>query len=265
MAKIKEQPKEAPKDAFQSKGEEFAEKLGTKINQQGRNILIALGAVVAVIVLIGVWSWLGNRRNEQAFNALGRAYKVENAQVSASPQPDSTNLAFPTEKERAQKSIEAFQTVGSKGSPTDDIVRYQIAVNQLQTDRPQGLSQLQQLSSNSNPMVAALSKFALAQADEADAKYDDAAKLYLELAAANSDVITPETAKLRIAHIYEKQGKKAEAVTLLFDLVKAARERKDKEGKPAEQSTAAREAAQQLEKLDPKRFAELPKEAEDKA
>ena len=265
MAKIKEKVKEVPKDVFQSKGEELAGKLETKINQQGRNILYALGAIVLVVALFGLWSWYGNRRAQQGFDALGKAYKVETAQVSATPQPDSTTLTFPTEKERAQKSIEAFQAMGSKGSPTDDIARYQIAVNQLQIDRPQGISQLQQLAGNGNAMVAALAKFALAQAYEADAKYDDAVKLYGELAAANGDVITPETANLRLAHIYEKQGKKPEAVNVLFEIVKTARERKDKEGKPAEQSSAAREAAQTLEKLDPKRFGELPKEAEDKA
>jgi tetratricopeptide (TPR) repeat protein len=127
------------------------------------------------------------------------------------------------------------------------------------------MAQLQQLLASGNPAVAALSKFALAQAHEADAKYDDAAKLYTELAAANGDVITQETANLRLAHIYEKQGKKSEAVELLFNLVKAARERKDKDGKPVTQSSAAREASQLLEKLDPKRFGELPKEPENNA
>jgi tetratricopeptide (TPR) repeat protein len=265
VAKIKEQPKELPKDVFQSKGEEFAGKLGAQVQTQGRTILIALGAIVALLALYGLWNWNSNRKEQKAFNALGKAYKIENAQVTATPAPDSTEPTFPTEKERAQKAIEAFQNIGGYGSPTEDIAKYQVAVNLLDVDRAQGMAQLQQLLASENPAVAALSKFALAQAHEADAKYDDAAKLYTELAAANGDVITQETAHLRLSHIYEKQGKKSEAVELLFNLVKAARERKDKDGKPVTQSSAAREASQLLEKLDPKRFGELPKEPENNA
>jgi predicted negative regulator of RcsB-dependent stress response len=262
VAKIKEQPKELPKDAFQTKGEELAGKLETQLNNQGRNILIALGAIAALLVLFGLWQWNSRRQTQKAEFALGQAYKIENAQVTASPAPDSTEKTFPTEKERAQKAGEAFQAVNGYGAPTDNIARYQAAVDKLAVDRPQGLSQLQQLVGDSNPAVAVLAKFALAQAHEADAKYDEAAKLYGELAAANNDIITPDTANLRLAHVYEKQGKKAEAVNILFNIVKAARERKDKDGKPLDQSAAAREASQQLEKLDPKRFGELPKEPE---
>ena len=265
MAKIKEKPKEVPKDAFQSKGEEFANKLGARAEAQGRNILYGVGALVLLLALFGLWRWNGNRKTEKAYEALGQAIKIETAQVTATPQADAIGPTFPTEKERAQKALEAFQNVGGYADPTGSIARYFAATDQMQIDRAQGLSQLQQLTGNGNPMVSALSKFALAQAYEADAKYDDAAKLYSELAAANSDVILPETANLRLASVYNKQGKKAEAVELLFNLVKAARERKDKDGKPVEQSGAAREATQQLEKLDPKRFGELPKEAEDKA
>jgi lipopolysaccharide biosynthesis regulator YciM len=140
-----------------------------------------------------------------------------------------------------------------------------VAVNQIKVDRAQGLSQMQQLAGDKNPLVSILAKFTLAQAAEADAKYDEAAKAYQEIAAANNEIITPETANLRLAHVYDKQGKKTEAVNLLFDMVKAARERKDKDNKPLEQSQAAREANQELERLDPKRHSELPKEAEEPA
>jgi len=63
--------------------------------------------------------------------------------------------------------------------------------------------------------VAALSKFALAQANESDGKLDDAARLYSELAKLNSATVTAETANLRLAKVYEKQGKKKEAVDML--------------------------------------------------
>jgi hypothetical protein len=76
----------------------------------------------------------------------------------------------------------------------------------------------------------------------------------------NSPTVTPETANLRLAKVYEKQGKKKEAADLLFNIVDAARKAKDSDNKALPQSTAAREAAEELQKLDPDRYAQLPPE-----
>ena len=109
--------------------------------------------------------------------------------------------------------------------------------------------------------MATLSKFALAQAKEADAKYDEAAQLYSELAALNSTLVSSETANLRVASVYEKQGKKKEAVELLFNIAEASRKAKNDDGTPLPPSAAGREAAEKLQKLDPERYAKLTPEA----
>ena len=263
MAKIKEKkqatPTAPPQDTFQQGGAEFADKLGTQIQSNRRNILIGLGAIVALVVLVGLWRWNSQRTTANGYAALGQGFKATDAQVSASPIPGAITPVYATAKEKAQKTIEAFQPAANLGDPTGAIARYMIAVNQLEIDRAQGVSQLQQLVSSSDATVAALSKFALAQAYETDNKPDDAAKLYSELAAANGQIISADTANLRLAAIYEKQGKKKEAVDLLFNMAKASRERKDKDGKAVDPTAAAREAEQELQRLDPKRYAELPK------
>jgi hypothetical protein len=106
-----------------------------------------------------------------------------------------------------------------------------------------------------------LSKLALAQAKEADNQLDAAAAIYKELASSNNGIITADTANVYLAGVLERQGKKQEAVEILFNIVKAAREAKDTEtGKPAEQSGAAREAGTKLQKLDPARYEQLPPE-----
>ena len=131
-------------------------------------------------------------------------------------------MSFPTEKERAQKAIEEFEKVAAKyGEPYKSESRYFIASNRLVVDRQKGISELTELSNNGSGEVAALSKFALAQANESDGKLDDAARLYSELAKLNSPTVTPETANLRLAKVYEKQGKKKEAADLLFNIVDA--------------------------------------------
>ena len=122
------------------------------------------------------------------------------------------------------------------------------------------MSELAELSNSGVAEVAALSKFALAQANESDSKLDDAAKLYSELARQNSPAVTAETANLRLAKVYEKQGKKKEAADLLFNIVDASRKAKGPDNLPMPTSGAAREAADELKKLDPDRYAQLPAE-----
>ena len=101
----------------------------------------------------------------------------------------------------------------------------------------------------------------MAQAKESDGKLDEAAQIYTGVAKLNSLAVTPETANLRLAKVYEKQGKKKEATDLLFNLVDASRKAKGKDNKPLPASSAAREAAAELQKLDPDRFAQLPPES----
>ena len=108
--------------------------------------------------------------------------------------------------------------------------------------------------------VAALSKFALAQTYESDGKFDDAARLYSDLAKLNSPTITAESANLRLAKVYEKQGKNKEAADLLFNIVDASRKARGSDNQPLPQSSAAREAGEELQKLDPARYAQLPPE-----
>jgi len=113
---------------------------------------------------------------------------------------------------------------------------------------------------NSGAEVAPLAKFALAQAQESDGKFQEAAQLYSDLAKLNSAIITPETANLRLAKVYEKLGKKKEASDLLFNIVDASRKAKAADN-TLPTSAAAREAAEELKKLDPDRHAQLPPES----
>jgi hypothetical protein len=97
----------------------------------------------------------------------------------------------------------------------------------------------------------------LAQAKEADGNLDEAARLYGEIAKQGSAIVPPDSANLRLASVYDKQGKKKEAADLLFNIVDTARKAKNKDGKPAPESSASREAGQKLLKIDPARHAQL--------
>lgn len=263
MAKYKKKrARELKHDKFRDTTMLFLDRLGERLEGKGRTILYAIGAVVLVTLVTALfWHWR-SRRADEAQQALGRAIAITLASVSATPAAGGSGPSFTSEQERAQRAIDEFQKVAAKyGDPYRAEANYFIATNRLYLDRNKAMSELTELAKSSNPEVATLAKFALAQAKDADGKYDEAVPLYRELAAQNSGVVTPETANLHLAKVYEKQAKKKEAADLLFSIVDAARKAKDQEGNPASQSQAARDAAQELQKLDPDRYAQLPPEA----
>lgn len=264
MAKYKKKrARELKHDKFRDSTMKLLDLAGDRLEGRGRTILYGIGGLVVLAVIVGVfWKWSG-RRADEARQALGRAITIASAPISSTPSSAGSGPSYSTAQERAQRAIEVFQQVAAKyGDPYRTEARYFIATNMLATpDRAKAIADLTELSKDRNADVAALAKFALAQAKEADGKFEEAAALYRELAVANSPLITPDTANLRLAIAYKHLGKKKEAGDLLFGIVDAARKAKEPEGTPKAQSQAARDAADELQKLDADRYAQLPPEA----
>jgi tetratricopeptide (TPR) repeat protein len=258
----KKRQRELKKDQFRDKTLAMFDRLGDKLEGKGRVILYTIAGIVAVAVLAGVVSWWMNKKSQEASQALGRAIEVASTPVQATPPAGSTQPSFPTEQARAERAVAEFQKVADKYSgQTREIARYFIAVNKLPLNRGQGMTELNALSQSGYKDVAALAAFALAQALEADGKFDEAVAKYKQLAQENNPAVPADTASLRLASIYEKQGKTKEAVDILFSIADNARKAKTPEGKPLPKSAAARDAEQKLQKLDAARFAQLPQEA----
>ena len=262
MAKYKKKRvRELQHDRFRDTTMSLFDRLGNLLEGRGRTILYGLvGLVVAGLLTLFFVKW-SNRKADEARQALGRAMTISRAQVTANPLPGSTDPTFPTDQQRAQRAIEEFEKVAAKyGDPYKATSRYFIATNRLVLDRPKGISELTEVANSNVAEVAPLAKFALAQTYESDGKLQEAAQLYTDLAKLNSPIITPDTANLRLAKVYEKLGKKKEATDLLFSIVDASRKAKGEDNLPLPASSAAREAAEQLQKLDPDRYAQLPPE-----
>lgn len=263
MAKYKKKRvRELQHDRFRDTTMSFLDRLGNLLEGRGRTILYGLGGLLLAGVLVIVFVKWSNKKTDEARQALGRAISISTADINPTPIAGATEPSYPSEYERAQRAIEEFEKVAAKyGDPYRAEARYFIASNRLLVDRPKGMTELSELSNSSLPEVAALSKFALAQAKESDGKLDEAAQLYGDLARQNSVSVSPETANLRLAKVYNKLGKKKEAVDVLFNLVDASRKAKGADNQPAPISAAAREAATELQKLDPDRYSQLPPES----
>jgi hypothetical protein len=255
----KKRARELQHDKFRDTANTIFERLGERLEGKGKAILYALVGLLLLAVIVGVWLRWSNRKADEARRALGRAMAIATTPVSTTtPAVEPTSPVFGSEQEKAQRAIDEFQKVAAKyGEPYRTEARYFIATNLLYIDRDKAINELTELTKSNLPEVATLAKFSLAQAREAEGKLDEAARLYTELASQNTTVVTPETANLQLAEVYEKQGKKKEAADLLFNIVDAARNAKDKDGTPLPQSAAAAAAAEQLQKLDPDRYAKV--------
>jgi tetratricopeptide (TPR) repeat protein len=256
----KKRVRELQHDRFRDTTISIFDRLGTLLEGRGKAILYGLAAVILLAIVVGIGLTWSRRKADEARRALGRGIAIATTPVTPTSAPDPNN-SYATEQERAQKAIEEFQKVMAKyGDPYHTEARYFVATNLLYVDREKGISELAELSKSKLSDIATLAKFALAQAKEADGKYDEAAQLYSQIASQNSVIIAPETANLRLALLYQKQGKKKEATDILFQIADAARKAKDTEGATVPLSAAAREATQELQKLDQDRYAQLPPE-----
>jgi len=254
----KKRARELKHDRFRDATMLLADRLADRV--AGRRQQILYGLIGLIVVAIGIYAivrWR-HKHTEEAEAAMGRAIAINAADIGPNPPPGSRDPFFTSQQERSERAIQEFEKVAAKyGEPYRTEARYFIATNELVTDRLKAETDLQNLASGSGD-VALLAKYALAEAKESDGNLDQAAALYSQIAAANSQVVTTDSANLRLAVVYNKQGKKKEASDILFNMISAARNAKDKDGKPLPESAAAREAAQELLKIDPDRNAQLP-------
>lgn len=247
------------RDSFQQNVGKKVEEVGKQLEGYKKNILYGVAALAVLAVIIGIFYAWNARSKAAAQAALGKAIETSETTVTNVPAPAGTTAkSFKTAKERSEAAIAEFQTVAEQyGGAVGEKAKYFAAVNRLNVDRPAGVLELESLSKSSDE-VGKLAKFALAQTRADDGKPDEAIALYKELVATSDPIVSKDTINFEMAKIYEKQGKKPEAVELLFNLVKTASEAKDLEGKPAILSPAARAAKDKLKELDPEKAKEIP-------
>lgn len=259
MAKYnKKRARELKHDRFRDATMLLADRLADRIGDHRKQILYGLiGLIVVAVGIYAIVRWR-HKHADEAAAAMGRAIAINDADVGPSAPPASRDPFFTSQQERSEAAIREFEKIAAKyGEPYRTEARYFIATNELVTDRLKAETDLQNLTSASGD-VGVLAKYALAQAKESDGALDQAAALYSQIVTTNSMVVTPNSANLRLAIVYNKQSKKKEASDILFNMISEARNAKDKDGKPVPESAASRAAATELLKIDPTRHAQLP-------
>lgn len=238
------------------------EDAGKKLEGKGKTIIYA---IVAIIILGLLATFIMRRMNSSsgaAQAALGKAIETSQAQVTeTAPPTGSTQKTFKTEKERADAAIAEFQLVVDKfGGDAGEKAKYFIAISRLAIDRPAAIQELEGIASSSSE-TGKLAKFALAQTRVGDNRLDEAAVLYQELAAMSDPIVAKDTINFELAKIYEKQGKKQEAVDIYFNIARTASEAKDADGKAIPLTETATNAKEKVKELDPEKAKEIPESA----
>lgn len=258
------QPKETKRyvDPIQQRVVPRIEETGKKLEGKGKTILYGIAALALLAVLFAVFMRWSGRSSGAAQAALGKAIETSKARISeTSPPAGSTDKTYNTEKERAEAAIAEFQAVVDKfGGDAGEKAKYFIAINRLSIDRQAAVQELETLAGSTSE-TGKLAKFALAQTRVGDNRLDEAAALYQELAAMSDPIVAKDTINFELAKIFEKQGKKQEAVDLYFSIAKAASEAKDADGKPVQLTETATEAKAKVKELDPEKAKEIPEVA----
>ena len=249
-------------DPIQQKVIPRIEDAGKKLEGKGKTILYGVAALILLAVLVTVLMRWNNRSSGAAQAALGKAIETSQARITeTSPPAGSTEKTFKTEKERAEAAIPEFQiVVDTYGGDVAEKAKYFMAISRLAIDRPAAIQELEGLA-NSSSETGKLAKFALAQTRVSDNRLEDAATLYQELAAMSDPIVAKDTVNFELAKIYEKQGKKGEAVGIYFSIAKTASEAKDADGKPIPLTETATNAKEKLKELDPEKAKEIPESA----
>lgn len=220
------------------------------VKPRQKQILMGLGAVVAIIALVLVYQWVSGNNEEKAGNAFANAMKIDAAQVGDPlPVVQPGDYAFKSEDEKNRKAAEAFLKVAQDyPSRFGDVATYYAAVHQLEIDGgAKGEEALKSLAGKNSP-VSSQARFVLAQRYLSQNKNQEGLAELKKLKEAPGTVSVP-LIDLTIGQANEALGNKKEASDIYFNVASMAAER-------VTQVTS--KALSLLTSLDPERVNALP-------
>jgi hypothetical protein len=218
------------------------------LQEKGRPIVIAIGVIVAAILLYLAWDWFSSYQLDKAATAYAAADENANATVNdptTPPSPNQTGKTYNDEKVKWQETAEAFERVAKEYSGYyGAMARYRAGVAYLQFDRDKGMQLLQQAVKEDERPASDLARVALAENYLGNNETDNAIAQYKELLKSPT---MKQVAQLGLAQAYEKSGSTEQAVAAYFEVASENRT-----------SPAGQKAEERLRALAPDRLKDLP-------
>ena len=165
--------------------------------------------IVAVIVAVGVFGWktYTERQTVKASAAFDGAMTVFQSPVGTPPTPGETSYA--SDSQKFTLAAQQFSDVASKYPRTHagQLARYYAALSYEKLDKTADAKKwLQELTSSSDPEVAALAQLELAGVDDRAGQDDEAVKLYQGLIAKPSVLVPKPVALMALAQHYSQKN-----------------------------------------------------------
>jgi tetratricopeptide (TPR) repeat protein len=197
-------------------------------------------AVVAIIAIVAAFSFYQSRSADAA-TAFGQAMEIYQAPLATAGQAIPPGVkTYPDAKSRAAAANTEFQQVASKYGLTTSGRLAQYFVGLTYEDLGQnGPAQqaLEKVASSWDSGLASLGKDALADIYQQNGQDAKAIDIYNELSKGKSNTVPPDLAKLKLAELYQAQGKTDQARQILALLKDKSKDSNGRPGAAAEIAT----------------------------
>ena len=202
------------KDMAQDEFIEGVFDFGEWLEAHWRQVSMALGAVI-LLVLAGIaWNSMREKSSEEANRLLSAGLDA----FSPPPAAAGGQAAAPRYSEALTLFDQAAKSGGSSG--VRDTARLFSARTMIALSRAsEAVPVLEGLTTSGNESLAAAAKVTLAEAAEATGNADRAATLLQEVAAAAKPAYPADAALFMLGGVRERQGKKDEAKRVYDDLI----------------------------------------------
>jgi TolA-binding protein len=227
----------------------FTERAGTVVADRGREILIAVLAVVLLAAAVAGYFWWQGRAEGRASTLLADAMTVLEAQVTppATPTPGQNAPTPPpgtytSERAKLEAALPKLTAVHTEYPSTDSAVaaRYHAANALAALGRRAEAQTLYQEVIDRGGIYASMARLGLANLLAGAAEHDRAIAIYKELSAEPGGNVPVDGVLMQLARTYEKAGRRSEAQQTLSRIVQEYPD-----------SLYAAEARRQLENLKP--------------
>ena len=229
----------------------FYERTQDWLQDKGRPVVIAIGAIVGIILIYFIGSYFFQFRQARAESAFAGAFEKYNAQVQDASAVSTTPTTGKTYGDEATKWLEtaaAFEQLANDYSGYyGTIGRYYagVAYLHLPDTRDKGVSMLQQVADKNDERASDLARLALAENAVVQGNIDEAIGLYEKLQ--NSSQVLKPSVQIALGRLYDKKGDKQKAADYFFEAAKADRT-----------TGAGTDAEKRLSAIAPERIKDLP-------
>ncbi len=184
------------------------------IEKHWRTVAAGVGAALALVLIVAVWSWWSGRRSEEVEKLLGEGLHLYSGQAGA---------AGAAQGGRYSEALPIFEKAAGlgKGIPAGRVAAYYQGATLLRLGRAREAIPVLEgvVASGADRALTDTARDTLAQAYASAGETDKAIAAYRKLSEESGAAFPPDVALLQLSRVYEQQGRAQEARQVLQEIV----------------------------------------------